>query len=118
MNIPCKLHPEMEITGELYYRLRKKNVGVKLEVSFISDFHKSSFMRVDLACFHKKNCYAVIECKRRGKSYGDGRQKQAYEDLAIKYGLKVYFVNDMNGIKSTILDVLEIRKKIITGEPL
>ena len=43
------LHPESEISAELYFRLRSAGHDVHLEVQVPSLGHRSGMMRVDLA---------------------------------------------------------------------
>jgi hypothetical protein len=94
---PFELHPESEIRGELYFRLREIGIDARLEVSVPSGFHRSGFMRIDIGVFAGKRLIHAIECKREGKKLGrDTRQASAYRALRERYGVEIHFVNSID----------------------
>lgn len=98
---PYSLHPESEISGELYFRLRQAGLSVKLEVAVPSTFHVSGTMRIDIGVFYGGRLVCAIECKRQADTPAGrrkpriwkGSQLYAYTGLR-KYGVAVEFVSD------------------------
>lgn len=102
---PFELHPESEIRGELYFRLREIGIDARLEVSVPSGFHRSGFMRIDIGVFAGKRLIHAIECKREGKKLGrDTRQASAYRALRERYGVEIHFVNSIDSFDEVLSD--------------
>lgn len=100
---PFELHPESEIRGELYFRLRELGIDARLEVSVPSGFHRSGFMRIDIGVFSGKRLTHAIECKREGKKLGrDTRQASAYRALRERYGVEIHFVNSVTAFEDVL----------------
>lgn len=100
---PFALHPEMEITGAVYSRLRQCGFDAHLEVTVPSDKHKSGMMRVDIGIIKDGQLVAAIECKRDGKLIDrNARQTVAYKLLRERYGVGIYFINCIGNIDDLI----------------
>jgi hypothetical protein len=107
---PYDLHPESEVTGELFYLLKSNGVNVKMEVSVPSNQHCSGFMRADLGIFDRNGeLKQVVECKRWGKQLrADTRQAKAYLALMDRFKVWVHFVNDRSHFQKVLDAALAI----------
>lgn len=100
---PFTLHPEEEIRGELFHRLRAAGINAKMEVSVPSDSHSSGVMRIDIGIFENGRLVRAIECKREGCGLGPKTlQAGAYRDLKAKYGLTLHFVSSIKQIEQVV----------------
>jgi hypothetical protein len=107
MECPHKLHPESELVGELYFRLRQAGVNAKLEVSVPSSLHTSGFMRIDIGVLSDGVLGHAIECKRSGKRLGmNTRQAKSYRALREDFGIQIHFVNDPDDFDFVLRKIL------------
>ena len=99
-----RLHPELEVTGQLYHRLLLLGIDAHLEVRLESSYHRSNSMRADIAILDKnKKITSVIECKRFGKKIGENtRQARAYREFVKESGARMFYVNSQETLESCV----------------
>ena len=106
-----RLHREMEVTGELYWRLRIAGLDAHLETRVVSDVHPSGEMRVDIGIVDGESLVAVIECKKDGQKFSFwSRQARAYRDLGKL--VRIHFVNDEESMIQCIAAELKAKTRL------
>lgn len=97
-----KRHKEMDLTGEVYHRLRCAGFDAHMEVCLGSMEHASGWMRADIAVLVDDCVVAAIEVKREGVKLGfNTRQARAYRGLPVK----CIFVNSFDDVDRVVRDV-------------